>query len=104
MKRKNFTFTNKKHSNGASMSAILGSISLLSMIIVICLAYQKGGETPHGYGMTGLFSTVFSLIGLCLGLLTLKNKENYRLFPWLGTIINGLVLIGIGFVLYFGRI
>ncbi len=101
-KRKNFIFTNKKHSERAIMGTILGVISLVSMGIVIFLSYQKNGETPVSYGLTGLLATIFSMIGLILGILTLQEKENFRLFPWLSTILNVLALSVMGFLLYAG--
>lgn len=104
MKRKNYIFTNKKHSEKAIMATILGIISIVSMIIVIYLTYLKNGEATVGYGMTGVLATIFSLIGLCLGLVTVREKENYKLFPILGIILNVLVLLGMAFILYLGRI
>ena len=101
-KRKNFIFTNKKHSERAIMGTILGVISLVSMGIVIFLSYQKNGETPVSYGLTGLLATIFSMIGLILGILTLQEKENFRLFPWLSTILKVLALSVMGFLLYAG--
>ena len=53
-KKRNFIFTNKKHSEKAIMGTILGMISLVSLGIVIFLSYQKNGETPVSYGLTGL--------------------------------------------------
>ncbi len=102
MKRKNYIFTNKKHSDKAIMSTILGMISIVSMGIVVYLAYSKGGEAPEGYGFTGLLATIFSIIGLVLGVNTVQEKESYRLFPWLGIILNLLSLGGIGLILYMG--
>lgn len=101
-KRRNFIFTNKKHSEKAIMGTILGMISLVSLGIVIFLSYQKNGETPVSYGLTGLLATIFSMIGLIIGILTLQEKENFRLFPWLGTILNMLSLAVIGVLLYVG--
>ena len=101
-KRRNFTFTNKKHSEKAIMGTILGMISLVSLGIVIFLSYQKNGETPVSYGLTGLLATIFSMIGLILGILTLQEKENFQLFPWVGTILNVVALVVIGFLLYVG--
>ena len=103
MKRKNYIFTNKKHSDKAIMSTILGIISMVSMIIVIYLTYLQEGNATVGYGMTRVFATIFSLTGLGLGLVSLREKETYKLFPWLGTVINVLLLAGIAFLLYLGR-
>lgn len=84
------------------MSTILGIISIVSLVIVIYKTYQSGGEALAGYGMTGLLAAVFSLIGLILGVLSIRDKQCYRLFPWLGAGLNLLVLGGLGFILYWG--
>lgn len=102
-KRKSFIFTNKKHSDKAIMSAILGVISLVSLGIVIFLSYQKQGVVPAGYGLTGVLAAVFSLTGLILGILTVREKDSYHFFPWLGILFNALALGLIGFLVYIGR-
>ena len=47
MRKKNYIFTNKKHSDKAIMSTILGIISLVSLGIVTYLSYSRGG-VMHG--------------------------------------------------------
>lgn len=84
------------------MSTILGIISTISLGIVVYLTYLRGGEATVGYGVTGLLAAVFSLSGLILGIVTVRNKEYYRLFPWLGVILNLVVLGSIGLILYLG--
>lgn len=86
------------------MSMILGMISNISLGIVVYMAYRSDGEAPGGYGVTGLLATIFSLVGLILGIATVRDKQNYRLFPWLGTILNLLALGFIAFILYLGNI
>ena len=88
MRKKNYIFTNKKHSDKAIMSTILGVISLVSLGIVTYLSYSQGGVMHGGYGVTGVLATVYSLIGL--------------IFPVLGTILNVISLGGISFLLYLG--
>lgn len=86
------------------MSAILGMISLVSIVVVVYLAYLAGGEAQNGYGVTGLLAAVFSLVGLILGVVTVRDKSYYRFFPWLGVILNLVTLAGISFILYLGNI
>lgn len=102
MARRNYIFTNKRHSQRAIMSAILGMISTISLGIVVYLTYLRNGEATVGYGVTGLLATIFSIIGLTLGILTARVKEYYRLFPWLGIILNLIALGCISFMLYWG--
>lgn len=100
---KKYIFTNKKHSPKAIMSAILGIISLTSLIMVIYLTYLRHGDAPAGYGVTGLLIFLFSAVGLVLGFITAVEKDRYRLFPFLGILLNGLSFIGIGLVIYVGN-
>ena len=84
------------------MSTILGVISLVSLIAVVLLAYEKEGNIPAGYGVAGFLIAVFSVTGLVLGIVTAMEKDRYRLFPSLGIVCNLLALLGIGFVVYAG--
>jgi len=102
MAKRNFIFTNKRHSQRAIMATILGIISMASLGIVLYLTYQRNGEATVGYGVTGLLATIFSVVGLVLGILTVRDKGFYRLFPWLGIVLNLIVLGSISFMLYFG--
>lgn len=101
-KRPGYIFTNKSHSDKAIMSTILGIISTLSLIAIIYLTYVQEGVAPISYGLTGLFIMLFSLIGLILAIVTMIEKDIYKLFPSLGLCFNLVALIGIGIVIYAG--
>ena len=94
MKRKNYIFTNRKHSLRAVMSTILGLISNVSLGIVLYMTYLSGGNAPLSYGLTGLLAALYSTVGLILGILTMQEKDTFKLFPLLGTLLN-LVALGI---------
>lgn len=102
MARRNYIYTNKKHSQRAIMSTILGTISTVSLGIVVYMTYRSAGVATVGYGVTGLLATLFSIVGLILGIITVREKDYYRLFPWLGIGLNLLVLGSISFILYMG--
>lgn len=101
-KRKGYIFTNKRHSDRGIMSTILGAISLAALGAVVFLAYRSGGEAAPGFGVTGILALIFSLTGVVLGILTIRDKNYYRLFPVLGTLLNLLALGGISLILYAG--
>ncbi|MCM1027475.1 MAG: hypothetical protein NC432_13665 [Roseburia sp.] len=84
------------------MSAILGVISLAALGAVVLLAYQRDGEALTGYGFTGLFALLFSLVGEVLGVQTIVNKDYYRFFPVLGILLNLAALGGLSLILYAG--
>ncbi len=102
MKKRNYIFTNKKNSERAIMATILGVISCASLGIVVYLTYLNNGQAPAGFGVTGLLATIFSLTGLGLGIVTVKEKNYYRLFPVLGILLNLAALAFISLILYMG--
>ncbi len=84
------------------MAAVLGLISLASLGIVVFFSYQSGGAAPTGYGFTGVLALLFSFTGLVLGILTVRDKNYYRLFPVLGVLLNLAALAEISLILYAG--
>lgn len=99
-KKRNYIFTSKRHSEKAIMSTILGIISTVSLGIVIYLTYRRNGEAATGYGVTGLLATIYSLVGFILGIITVQEKDYYKLFPCLGIVLNLAALGIIGLILY----
>lgn len=94
MKRKNYIFTNRRHSKRAIMATILGIISNGSLVIVLYLSYLSGGAVPLSYGLTGLLAAAFSVAGLILGVVAASDKDTFKFFPVMGTILN-LAALGI---------
>lgn len=82
------------------MGTILGLISNASLGIVIYLSYRRGGNVPLSYGLTGLLAMIFSMIGLILGVLTIREKDMFRLFPALGILLNLAALGILGFLVH----
>ena len=101
-RKSGYIFTNKRHSEKAIMSTILGTISTLSLVSVIYLTYKAEGIAPNGYGVTGLLVALFSLVGLILGIVTAMEKERYKVFPVVGIVLNIVALIGIALVVQAG--
>lgn len=98
--KKNYMFTNRRHSQKAIMSTVFGVLCTVSLVIVLCLSYGSGGNIPVGYGFTGVFATVLSLIGLLLGVLAVREPDRFKLFGWLGILLNSASLGIISGVLY----
>ena len=100
--KKNYKFTNKRHSEKAVMSTVFGALSLISLVTVISLAYINAGEAPVNYGFSGILILIFAITGLVLGVLALQEKDQFLFFGRLGCLLNGLALAGISGVLYAG--
>ena len=101
-KKKGYIFTSKRHSKSAVMAAVLGVISLAGLGVVVFRAYRNDGEAAVGYGFTGLFALLFSLVGLGLGIAAARDKDCYRLFPVPGILLNLAALWSVSLILYAG--
>lgn len=102
MKKRRFIYTNKKHPKRSIMSGVLGILCILSLATAVFLTYRAGGETHAGYGLTGLLSLIFSVTGVSLGISGLRLRESFRLFSVLGIILNALVILWLGLLVYWG--
>ena len=98
--KKNYMFTNRRHSEKAIMSTVFGVLCTVSLVIVVVLSYSRGGDVPAGYGFTGLFADILSLVGMLLGVLALREADRFKLFGWLGILLNGVSLGAVSGILY----
>ena len=99
---RSYKFTNKRHPAKAICAIMLGCVSLLGICAVIYLSFKTQGATKPGYGVTGLLATIFSLTGAVLGVLSFRDRNSFYVLSWVGTILNLIVLIGIGFIFSLG--
>ncbi len=101
-KKKNYMFTNKKHSSRGIMSAILGVITLTSLILAVFQTYQVKGEAGGNMGMVGFVATCFSITGLVIGFLSKAEPDRFRFFSYVGILLNLLALAAVSMILYAG--
>ena len=101
MSRK-FIFTNKDYSPKSIMSTVLGLIDIASLGYIVYLTYKNKGVSLPRYGATGLLITIFSFVGLILGILSKSEPDRFYLFSHLGILFNILALCGISFILFAG--
>ncbi len=103
MARKNsYIFTNKEHPQKGIMSSVLGVISAASVVLVLYFAYCNDGVAELRYGAALLLAALFSVAGFVLGILSKMESDKYYFFPYMGIIVNTIVLFGIGFILFAG--
>lgn len=54
------------------------------------------------YGVAAILSTLFSLVGIWQGIKSKMEKDRFYVFTYLGIFLNGIALLGIGFIIYVG--
>lgn len=101
--KRNYIFTNKRYSEKSIMSAVLGVISLGALVAAVYYTFLAGGEAMVGYGVTALLATIFSVVGLVLGILSKVEKDKFYLFSYIGIVTNALAVISIIYIIYVGN-
>ena len=84
------------------MSTVLGVISTASMVVVIYLSFLLQGQTPISYGLTGLLALLMSVVGEVLGVMTVFERDRFKLFPIIGIVLNLVAIFIVGSVFYMG--
>lgn len=92
MKRRSYKFTGKKHSRRGLLSFVLALCSVLSGIVMIVISFENHGNANVYIGSAGLFSMMVSAAAFVIGI-TSFHEESYKLFPVLGSLCSGLVLV-----------
>ena len=100
--KKNYMFTNKEHPVRGIMSFLLGIISIISIILAVFFTFQNKGVAAFNYGIVVLLATLFSIVGLTLGILAKTEKDKYYFFCYMGMILNFIGLVMISGILYVG--
>lgn len=101
-KKKKFVYTNKKHTEKGIFSTILAVISFVTLIILLVMSFYKAGEIDSSYGATAFLCTVYSGVGIILGLIGKNEPDKYYHFAHLGILWNVINLLFVSAILYAG--
>lgn len=102
MLKKSYMFTNRNHPLKGIMATILGILSIVTLTITIYLSYMGGGVSSARYGAAALLAVIFMIIGIGLSAYCLIEKDNFKLFPILGLILNIAAAVILSLILYAG--
>lgn len=102
MRRRSYMFTNKSHSDNGKISAALGVISFISLCIIIYTSYRQEGSMNPKLGAASVFALLYAIGGEVLGIMARLEKDKFYIFPNIGLILNTVVIVSVGFLLYLG--
>ena len=95
MRRKfKYAFARKKETEGGKMSLIYGGLSLGLFLLASFLSFSQGGNAGRWIGSLGIMAIAFSGVGFWTGFKSFKEKDKSYRFSALGSIANGIFLVG----------
>ena len=102
MRWKRYKFTDKKHSGSGIISSSLGACALFLFGGSFASAYLQGGQAGKWIAVMGFISLVFACAGLYHGFLGTQEEDVYPLFPYLGCVLNGMLLLAFVVIYFLG--
>ena len=84
------------------MATILGILSIGTFGTAVYLSYQQAGKVSSRYGAAGLLAVIFMLAGIILSVLSMMEKDKFKLFPILGILTNTIAFLMLSLILYAG--
>lgn len=91
MKRR-YKFTDKNQSRTGIISTLIGVLAFSLTGLVVADAYQSYGQSGKQIAVAGFLALLLAFYGLYKGIRGLKEEDTYQLFPYLGCILNGMLL------------
>lgn len=98
-KNKMIHFSGRIHPIKGIIAAILGILIILGFGVISVLSALDGGNGSLMIGVVGLILLAVSIIGFVLSYQSMKEKDIFYVYPIIGIISNGVMLILL-FVLY----
>lgn len=85
--------TDKKHPKGAIVSTILSVVSLGIFAVLCFMSGETNGQSGIEAGWIGLLCLAISIVGFILAWISLHQENIRPLFPTIGALANGLIML-----------
>ena len=92
-KRGNYKFTEKTQSKRGIAGFVIAAVSIGIFIYVVWNSYSKEGSGSMYLGSAGVTSMILSIVAVVLSVMSLREEDSFKLFPYLGTISSVLALL-----------
>ena len=92
MHKRGYKFTDKKQSKRGVIAWMLSVISLAVLVAVIVCSFQNKGNGSMYLGSAGVSSMLVGVVALFNAVLSLREENSYRFFPYLATICSFLAV------------
>lgn len=93
-KRTMYSFMEKQHSKKGKLSTLVAAISYVLFFIMVLISYITKGQAGLYAGAVGLSAMLLSIYGFVLGLRSFQETNCLHRYSKVGSILNGLALVG----------
>ena len=99
-RRYRYAFTKKKEAAKGKLSAGLAAASVILFLAAVLISFTLKGEYGFVVGGICLFAALLSVYGFVMGLMSFSETNCAHRASVIGSIVNGIVMVGwLGFFL-----
>ncbi|MDD5949056.1 MAG: DUF6142 family protein [Lachnospiraceae bacterium] len=91
--KKSYNFSDKTHSRDGRLATVLGAGAWLLFGFLVVESILTKGSLGIWFGLLGMVDVIIALAGLVIALMSFREEDSLKLFPRLGTLLNGMVLL-----------
>ena len=70
----------------------MGALAAVLIAGMVAVSYVQNGQAGKMIAIPAFLAMMLAAAGLYRGVKSTKEEDTYRLFPWLGCGVNGMVL------------
>ena len=85
-----YKFTEKTQSKKGIAAFFLAVLSIAIFIYVIVNSFHRGGNGSMYLGSAGVSSMLVALVAVVLAVMSLREEESFKLFPYMSTVLSFL--------------
>ena len=93
-RRYRYAFAKKKEAQKGKLSTGLAAASLILFITAVLLAFFMNGEFGYIVGGVSLCAMLLSIYGFAMGLKSFSEENRTHRTSMIGSIANGIIMIG----------
>lgn len=93
-RRYRYAFAKKKEAQKGKLSTGLAAASLILFITTVLLAFFMNGEFGYIVGGVSLCAMLLSIYGFAMGLKSFSEENRTHRTSMIGSIANGIIMIG----------
>ena len=86
----NYKFTEKTQSKKGIIGFLLAAVSIGIFIYVVWNSYSNRGDGSMYLGSAGVASMILSVVAVVISVMSLKEEDSFKLFPYLAMICSGV--------------
>ena len=92
-KKEMIHFSGRRHTKTGIISTILGAVCLAGFLVISLISGAEGGKGGFWLGVVGILLLLLAVYGFVLSYKSFKKKDIFYLYPILGAVLNGFMMV-----------